>query len=387
MQHTFLRCLPPDFPPLHAVGRSPTPGWVQAATAAAAAYAFILDEYGVPVWYKRTPYPVIGLWAAGGGVAWRRWTGGGFPTEVPPLGFELRSLTGGLTGTIEIPGEAIDWHELLTLPDGHRLVVTYPRRDLPLPTTVACNDTNGMRRSTSVMIDSDVVELDRAGNEVWRWHSADHIAAAETQLPICFPLAGGEYGLDLVHVNAVDVFADGDLLLTARHLNAVIRIDRATGAVEWKLGGSTAPATGVALAIVGDARGGPRAPHDGRVLPDGNVTIHDNHVGAIDATSRAVEYAIDATAARATLTWSHGAGTLKSGTLGSVRRLGDGTTMIGWGTGSAPWLEQVADDGARLLTVSAAPADVIYRAEPVPASTWDRDTLRSAAGGAAPPAP
>ncbi len=384
-QRTYVRCLPHDFPPLTGVGKSPGAGWFRATTAAPTPFAFILDEYGVPVWYKRTPYPVIGLWEAAGGFAWRQWTGGGFPTEVPPLGYELRSLTGDLTSTIEIPGEAIDWHEFLTLPTGNRLVITYPRRDLPVATKLACTDPAGVKRTTNVMVDSDIVELDPHGIEVWRWKSSEHILGAETLLPICFPLAGGVFGLDLVHINALDALANGDLLATARHTNSVFRIDRTTGQVTWKLGGN-AQSEGKALTLVGDARGGPRGPHDGRMLPNGNVTIHDNHVGGIDAVSRATEYAIDPVAGTATLVWSHRAETLKSGTLGSVRRLADGTTVIGWGTGSSPWLEQVTPDGKRVLTVSAGPTDVIYRAEPSPAAAYDRDTLRAAAGGSAPPA-
>lgn len=384
-QRTYLRCLPHDFPPLVGVGKSPTPGWFRATTAAPTPFAFILDEYGVPVWYKRTPYPVIGLWETGGGLAWRQWTGGGFPTEVPPLGYELRSLAGDLTGTLEIPGEAIDWHELLTLPTGNRLVIVYPRRDLPVATKVPCTDPAGVKRTTNVMVDSDIVELDPLGVEVWRWKSVDHILAAETLLPICFPLAGGVFGLDLVHINALDALPNGDLLVTARHTNSVFRIDRTTGSVTWKLGGN-AQGEGQELTLVGDARGGPRGPHDARMLPNGNVTMHDNHLGSIDAVSRAVEYSIDPVAGTATMVWSHRAETLKSGTLGSARRLADDTTVIGWGTGWSPWLEQVTLDGKRVLTVSAAPNDVIYRAEPSPAATYNRDILRAAAGGTAPPA-
>lgn len=387
IERTYIRCLPTDFPRLVGTGRSPTPGWVMATNAGPGAYAFILDEYGVPVWYQRTPYPVIGLWRDGtGGLAWRNWTGGGFPTEVPPLGFELRSLTGELTGTVEIPGgvEAVDWHEFLTLANGNRLVVTYPRRDLPAATKVPCTDTQGTKRTTNVMIDSDIVELDPSGAEVWRWSSVSHVAASETLVPICFQLADGAFGLDLVHVNAVDLFPDGDLLVTARHLNAVFRVDRTSGAVEWKLGG-TAPKEGSLLALAGDPRGGPRGPHDGRVLPNGNVTIHDNHIGQTDNVSRVVEYAIGPTTA--TLVWSHGAGTLKSGTLGSARRLADGTTLIGWGTGTSPWLEQVDPDGNVVHTVAAQVGTVIYRAEPAPASAFDRDALRAAAGRTALPAP
>ena len=396
VQHTYLRCLPNDFPPLVGVGKSPTPGWFRATTAASASFAFILDEYGVPVWYKRTPYPVIGLWTGGnsgrliypapGDLAWRRWTGGGFPTEVPPLGYEIRSLSGDLTATVELPGEAIDWHEFLNLVNGNHLVVAYRRRDLPIANKLACTDPTGVKRTTNVMIDSDIVELNPNGTVVWRWRSNDHILPAETLLPICFPLGGGVFGLDLVHINALDVFPNGgDILVTARHLNAVFRVDRTTGKVVWKLGGS-APSEGTSLTITGDARGGPRGPHDGRVLPDGNITVYDNHVGATDAISRAVEYSVDPIGGRASLVWSY-TGTLKSGTLGSVRRQADGSTVIGWGTGWAPWLEQVTAGGTTVFSVSAAPTDVIYRADPALAATYDRNALRNAAGGAAPPAP
>ena len=49
-------------------------------------FVFMLDEYGVPVWYKRTPYPVVGVFPqANGDLAWRQWTPGigGFPPLTP----------------------------------------------------------------------------------------------------------------------------------------------------------------------------------------------------------------------------------------------------------------------------------------------------------------
>ena len=98
-----------------------------------------------------------------------------------------------------------------------------------------------------------------------------------------------------------------------------------------------------------------------------------------------MEYSIQPTTA--TLVWSHPV-TFVAGTLGSVRRLSDGSTVIGWGTGTAPWFEQVLADGTPALTISVAGGLNIYRAEPSPAAAFDRATLRAAAGGAtAPPAP
>ena len=150
-----------------------------------------------------------------------------------------------------------------------------------------------------------------------------------------------------------------------------------------KLGG-TAPQEGVGLAIFDDPRSGPVAPHDGRVLPNGNVTMHDNRTRAAQPQSRAVEYSLQPTTA--TLEWSHPA-TCQCGTLGSARRLGDGSTVIGWGTGTSPWFEQVLADGTPALQISVVFGVFMYRAEPSPATDFDRTALRTAGGGAAPPAP
>lgn len=386
-EHTFLRCLPPDFPALAATGVSPTPGWYRATSLSPAPFAFILDEYGVPVWYKRTPYPVVGLFADGpNGLTWRRWTGGGFPTEAAQLGMERRVLDGSLVGTITLPDEAVDWHEFLRLPNGNALIVVYAREPLPLGAPVNCADSGGVARVATVIVNGDIVEANPAGDEVWRWRSDQHVADSENTYPLCFDLDHGTtevWGLDLLHINAVDVFPDGDLLVTARHLDAVMRVDKTTGDVEWKLGG-TPPLQGVDLAIVNDPRLGPVTPHDGRVLPNGNVTIHDNRFRAAQPTSRAVEYSFQPTTA--TLVWSYPA-TFVAGTLGSVRRLGDGSTVIGWGTGTAPWFEQILADGTEGLTISVPGGLNIYRAEPSPAADFNRAVLRAAGGGSAPPAP
>lgn len=394
VEEAWLRCLPHDFPRLAATGVSPTPGWYRAAAWNPTWFAFILDEFGVPVWYQRTPYPVIGLFSDGpGALAWRKYTGGGFPTEAPgpAVGVERRALDGALVDMVSLPTETIGWHEYLVLPNGNRLVIVYSEEALAPGDTLPC--VNAFQPAQAVqatsVINGHVVELDPDGTEVWRWRSEDHVADSENTLPLCFdidpdpdPVDGVTWGLDLVHLNALDVFPDGDVLVTARHLDAALRVDRLTGAVEWKLGGTT-PLEGIDLTFIDDPLGGPVAPHDGRVLPNGNVTLHDNRTGAAQPASRAVEYALQTTTAA--LVWSH-TSTCQCGTLGSVRRLGDGSTVIGWGTGTSPWFEQVLADGRRALTVDVPFGVYMYRAEASPAGEFDRATLRAAAGGTADPA-
>ena len=51
--------------------------------------------------------------------------------------------------------------------------------------------------------------------------------------------------VDLHHLNALQRIEDGtgDYLVTARHLDAAFRVDRATENIDWYLGGAHAPCT------------------------------------------------------------------------------------------------------------------------------------------------
>lgn len=392
VENHWLRCLPHDFPPLEAQGASPTPGWYVAASIQPSNFAFILDEYGVPVWYKRTPYPVIGVFPqANGDLAWRQWTQGigGFPPEVPRSPIEIRNIDGTQTGAVNLPASDPDvtgWHDMVTLPNGNHLITTYPRRALEAGAPTSCRSgLDGSLQTPESLVDGKIVELDPANNIVWEWSTADHSDFSETVLPICFDIdtspSGTEWALDLAHINAIDVFPNGDLLVDARHFSAVMRVDKATGDVLWKLGGAPS-VEGTSLTIVGDPAGGPSGPHDGRVLSDASVTMHDNHVSPSGgSTPRAVEYQIDTSAMTATLTWSYTSLLNESTTLGSVRRQPDGNTVIGWGAAWTPWLEEVTSTGQRVLTVASAPPATFYRVVKLPETTYGRDTLRALAGG------
>lgn len=400
VEEHHVRCLPHDFPQIQAAGASPTPGWYVAASMSPSNFAFILDEYGVPIWYRRTPYPVVGIFPqAGGDLAWRQWTGGpgGFPAETSTEGIEIRDLQGAIVDQITIPGGSyvIGWHEFLTLPNGNRVVTSYTERPLTGDPDEPSTCRNGADMSQSVtpdvLIDSEVIELDAATDAIvgTPWSTATHLAFDETVLAVCFDLdpgAGTEWGLDLAHVNAVDVFPNGDWLISMRHASAVYRVRPSTGAVVWKLGG-TLRGDGTSLTVQGDPRGGPGGPHDGRVLSDGSVTMHDNHVTPTGASpSRAVQYTIDTAAKTATLAWSYTSPINRSGTLGSVRRQPDGNTVIGWGASWQPWLEEVDAAGERVLSARIGDLATFYRVVKLPESTYDRDELRAMAGGTMAPA-
>src|SRR5271154_1965113 len=103
-----------------------------------------------------------------------------------------------------------------------------------------------------------------------------------------------------------------------RHLNAVFLIDRATGDVIWKLGGTsfTANDPEVAqdvpaqhLSITGDSETHFCGQHDARFVPTPNpavedVSVFDDHTACVGA-ARGVEYALDLGAGTATPDWQY----------------------------------------------------------------------------------
>ena len=86
------------------------------------------------------------------------------------------------------------------------------------------------------MKDSVIQEVAPDGTELFRWHSWDHldVLKAEDCLIVEKYLDGRtEYG----HLNSLQI-ADGDIIASFRGCAQVLRIDRSSGAVEWKLGGT-----------------------------------------------------------------------------------------------------------------------------------------------------
>ena len=83
-----------------------------------------------------------------------------------------------------------------------------------------------------------IEELTPAGDVVWSWDTADHIPVAETDPQWRSAPALG--ALDPYHWNSIEATATG-FIVSFRHLDAVYNIDKATGDIVWKLGGSTTP--------------------------------------------------------------------------------------------------------------------------------------------------
>jgi hypothetical protein len=371
----FVRCLPRDFPSWSAQrpGRPQAQWYVVAPCCDTKTYVAIFDTHGVPVWWIHTPrVPSDAKLLPDGNLAWAQPQGKELAPGVSSGAFEEHRLDGKLLRTFPLPdGTLIDQHELQLLPNGDYVVVAYVPRD-----GVDLSPYGGP--SDATVLDAQVTEVTPQHRVAWSWSSADHIDPAETGrwyqnlvLPKPVPLPDGRTAYDIVHINAVDPYGPQRFLVSLRHTDAVYAVDRGSGDVLWKLGGTQTPRS---LRMVGDGVTDLGGQHDVRALDDGTVTLHDNGTD-LARPPRALRFRIDAGAMTATLVEmvADRAGA-RSPCCGSARKLPGGDWVVSWG--GTPLIEEKTAAGRRVFSLRL-PNRISYRAFPVLPGRLTYRALRS----------
>jgi hypothetical protein len=375
----WIRCLPHDFPPITTVRDAmPTPGYYLTGVAIApdgiGAYVMVLDTNGTPVWYRDAGQP--------GGVDLKQYSPnrlsfmrgqGGYGRD-PDGKHQIYDLLNRVTTHVQAVGMPTDFHDFLRLGNGNHMVMSYP-----LSTGI---DLTGLADfgPDETVADCVIQELDPTGALVWEWRASDHVdPLTETTYPTT---TGGTSIRDLYHCNSFEVTAAGDVLVSARHLDAVFLISKATGEIVWKLGGAPTNLDGAQiLTVQGDPAGGFFRQHDARFLPNGNLTLFDNHT-AVAGAARGVEYDLDLGAGTATMVFQH-AGPANSQFTGSFRRYPDGRSVVGWGglnDGSGRAFTEIDAAGNRVFELTFGPQIFTYRTVKVALGALNIDRLRSTAG-------
>ncbi len=387
-QMYYFRCVPDGFPRLEANRPgTPTPGWYLTLTGmtGGGSFAVILDEYGGPVWYKRLDRSGTDIERRSDGrIVWVPNLGSRYGVE-PDAGYRAISLYGTLVdeyisydeGGVEHP---TDHHDFVELPNGRYALISYP---IVSGVDLTALPGNGWTANDTIA-DNVIQEFDANGNVVWSWTLSDHFGYDEVPYPVRWD-AGGP--VDVWHMNALTATDDGsgDYIVTARHLDAAFRVDRATDQIDWILGALPVSAPQLSgaprLQILNDPLGGPRRPHHAQLNGD-VVTLFDNRTDMGQA-SRAVAYRIDTVAETATLLWSVSApsGQTAFG-LGSVDPAGDGSFVVGWGP-VQPMIQEFDANRNLVFEVRQLPGGQIYRVLKEPKAAWSASQLRAAAGGIA----
>ncbi|HEY1688685.1 MAG TPA: arylsulfotransferase family protein [Solirubrobacteraceae bacterium] len=219
---------------------------------------------------------------------------------------------------------------------------------------IHCNLTSaeGEGESEGELLDAAVQEVDlKTGLVRWEWHALDHISVNESETA-----APAGRAWDWFHINSIDPQPDGNVFISSRNTWAGYQLEGGSGRILWRLGGlkssfEMGPGTKTAWQ------------HDGRVLPNGEVTFYDDGANPVEhSQSRAVRIALDMQSKEARLTSqiTHPGTPLLAASQGNVQTLGNGNIVVGWG--GVPYVSELSASGKLLFDAHFSPELIFYRA-------------------------
>jgi Arylsulfotransferase (ASST) len=293
-----------------------SPGYIFIAPkGTAAAGPEILDDRGRPVWFhpsgQATDFrvqsyrgkPVLTWWQ---GAAFGE--GGAGTSYIADSSYRV-------IGTVRAGnGLEADGHEFALTPQGTALVTIY--HEVPYDLSPVGGPKDG-RVGDGVVQEIDV----ETGRVLFEWHSLDHVPLDESYAPVESPY-------DYIHINAVNLDDDGNLVISGRHTWTVYKVDRQSGRVIWRLGGKKSDFT-----LGADAQ----FAWQHNPLPAGENTIRlfDNEsdgLHRIGPQSRVIWLNLDTAAATATLAKAIAQPQgLSAESQGNAQALVNGDTFVGWG--------------------------------------------------------
>lgn len=312
-------------------------------------YNIIYDNDGSPIWYLRTPdgdrrrdFKV----QDNGNLSMlvrRNYPFGQGWIEMDHTYTEVDSFHA-------VDGYASDEHELQILEDGHYLLLGIRTVQVDMRQYIDGGQPNASVHVTAIQ------EFNADGELVFLWDALEQI---DYMLPFVTednPRAGS---FRYPHMNAIDIDTDGNILLSARHLSTVFKIDRQTGEIIWYLGGELSD-----FDFVNDDLDGFANQHDIRSLGNNHYTVFDNGNRHNPPRSRGVEYELDLQAGTATLAWEYRnpEGTSYSYYMGNHQVMANGNHVMNWAVGDRPKITEVTPSGEVVYEMNFEQGYHSYRA-------------------------
>jgi hypothetical protein len=384
----WIRCLPSAFPLLqtdpHPAEGTPTPGYyVIGNSGSVPGYAMLLNGDGVPVWYAENADAGVDDVdnVVNGAISY-------FSTwQMDPA--SVVQLNPLMTSSVAPSGTELDTHELRVLSSGNYLALSY--------VVISGVNLTGIPYLTmpaggpnANMTDCKLVEFEpSSGKVVWSWTFSEHFDPVADSIVPQWGIQSGLNSADVWHCNSIDVDpANGNLLVSARNMDSVFYVEKTTGALLWKMGGSKESKDGAVYVPLSDAF---HQQHDARLQPGwseangrGQISVFDDESeGSVAARALLLDVNVDMAGdnSKATVAWQYRAqGT--SADRGSFRVYPDGSRVIGWGQNAAYGLvfSELDAKGVDLLDFYFADGDVSYRAVKIRTTAFDLGVLRRTAG-------
>lgn len=262
-------------------------------------------------------------------------------------------------------GYETDFHEFLYLPNGHVMLMSYHNIPYDMSKVV-----EGGQPNATLVIDI-LQEQDRNKNVVFEWRNLDYIPITNsTDSPDSSEVDLTQSRVHYATLNGFDLDSDGNIIASFRELSEIMKIDRTTGKILWRMGGKSKEFTF-------NNEHPENAPffysrqHNVKRLANGDISIFDN--GDLYKNSRAAEYSVDEINKTATLVsefrYPESLGKIASATAGSAEKLPDGGWFISYGAlyppNFSPVRHQIVEshaDGSLALVITLPENVLAYRA-------------------------
>jgi hypothetical protein len=249
-------------------------------------------------------------------------------------------------GQVKAPSEyATKIHELLLLPNGHSMLLGRYTTIVDMSPIIPGGQAEANVDQTAI------IEFDSSGNKVFEWRTEDHYKVTDgTHEDLT------AQSINYSFINALAIDNDGQLLASARRMDEITKIDRETGKIIWRMGGKNSHFT-----LVGDTTWFSHS-HNIQALPNGHYILFDNGLYNKPKVSRGVEYALDTAAKTVTQVWAFAhPDSIAGDMMGSIQRLDNGNTLIGWGTNTSRTCTEVTPEKKIALDMSMSGSTWSYR--------------------------
>mgnify|MGYP001257418674 FL=1 len=144
---------------------------------------------------------------------------------------------GPVENSIPIEAESLH-HQPHELENGHFLALTANTREIENYYTDIIDKT--APRKTQRVVGDNIVEFTPEGEIVWNWNTFDHLDTERVGYGLLEPywwVRGFPGALDWTHGNGVTHDPhDGNVLVSLRHQDAILKIDKKSGEIIWILG-------------------------------------------------------------------------------------------------------------------------------------------------------
>jgi hypothetical protein len=332
--------VPSDFPQVViTVNSNPSPGYLflENGLNEVPPYTMILDNSGLPVWYHRGRMYDFKI-QKNRMITWCLSDDTGFAAFDLNFNYLKTYLTTN--------GYLTDGHELKIMADGSYYMIGYQLNKVDLSKYLPGGNSDSTVRETAVQ------GFTLAGDLIFQWRAWDNYDIRDPPM----------YNTDFPHINGLDIDEDGNILVSARHLSEVTKVNRDTGDIIWRLSGVHSSFT-----FVNDPFNGTSFQHNISALGNGHYMVFDNGDLRTPQVSRAAEFQLDLKDMTATLAWEFRDTPDKYAYyLGSAQRLPSGNTLIDFVMAQYPKAIEVDTNGVKHFELSLVPGSDSYRAFRLP---------------------